>query len=135
MSGDDLTGLIADLRRAGGEAVMRRVEAVVKKAAVNVKRDWRDNALASSGVHTPRYPYSITFDEPVREGKSVSVEIGPDKAKSQGALGNLLEYGSVNNPPHNDGKRAAEAEAPRFERELGKVADGIWETSIGVANS
>jgi hypothetical protein len=44
--------------------------------------------------------------------------IGPNKAGPQGALGNLLEYGSVKNPPHNDGGRALASELPRFTAQL-----------------
>lgn len=111
-----------DLDSAAGEKFMGDVTAVVKKGAVNVKAGWRANAIRTAGDHARAYPYSITFDEPVRDGRTVSAEIGPDKAKRQGALGNLLEYGSANNPPHNDGKNAADDEAPRFERALGQAA-------------
>ena len=48
--------------------------------------------------------------------------IGPDKAVPQGALGNLLEYGSVHNPPHNDGGRALDAELPRFNAQMELLA-------------
>jgi hypothetical protein len=49
--------------------------------------------------------------------------IGPDKGAPQGALGNLLEYGSVKNPPHRDGGRAADAEEPRFEAQMALLAE------------
>jgi hypothetical protein len=45
----------------------------------------------------------------------VQAEIGYDKDKRGGALGNLLEYGSAaTNPPHRDIGRALDAEEPRF---------------------
>lgn len=121
----DVDGWLADLKRAAGEALYRQVEAVAKRGAVNIKKDWRANASESAGAHAGAYPYSITFDDPVRTMQAVSVEIGPDKDKRQGALGNLLEYGSVHNPPHNDGLRAAEKERPRFERALADVGEGM----------
>ena len=37
----------------------------------------------------------------------------------------LLEYGSANNPPHWDGQRAADAEAPRFEKAILDAVDGL----------
>jgi hypothetical protein len=49
--------------------------------------------------------------------------IGPDKGGPQGALGNLLEYGSVKNPPHRDGGRALDVEEPRFEAQLALIAE------------
>lgn len=107
-----LVGLAGDLQASSVRAWLE-MRAVVEHGAVNVKRDWRANAAASAGRHARRYPDSITYDisfTPV----GVSAEIGPDKARPQGALGNLLEFGSVKNPPHNDGGRALAAETPRF---------------------
>ena len=115
----DLDDLSRDLHRAAKEA--REVaHGVVKRGAVNVKRDWRSNATRSAGRHARRYPYSIGFD--VTTGTAAIVaEIGPDKAAVQGPLGNLLEFGSTNNPPHNDGGRALRAEETRFHAALEKA--------------
>lgn len=123
-----LAELQARLHAAGTEAVIREVEAVVKKGAVNIKTDWRNNAKATAGRHASAYPYSITFDGPERHpGGVVVAEIGPDKSKRQGALGNLLEYGSAHNPPHNDGKRAADAEQDKFANAILNTAAGfLW---------
>lgn len=120
-----LAALAADLEAAGGRALQREVEAVVKRAAVNVKRDWQINARASAGRSAPAYPRSISFDGPDRSGSTIQAEVGPDKDRRQGALGNLIEYGSVNNPPSNDGKRAAEAEHDRFAAALLKTVAGM----------
>jgi hypothetical protein len=126
----DLTDLYADLKRAGSEVMVREVEAVVKRGAMNIKRDWRDNAKATSGSHARAYPFSISFDGPDRVGANEIVAvIGPDKDKPQGALGNLLEYGDggAKNPPHNDGKRAADKEQDRFANAILKTAAGyLW---------
>ena len=91
----------------------RGMLAIVTRGALNVKNGWRDNAIATSGKHARAYPYSVSYDvKPIPGG--AQAEIGPDKGKKQGALGNLLEYGSSKNRPHNDGGRALLAEAPRF---------------------
>lgn len=91
----------------------RGMVAAVTRGALNVKNGWRDNAIATSGKHARAYPYSVSYDvKPIPGG--AQAEIGPDKGKKQGALGNLLEFGSSNNRPHNDGGRALLAEAPRF---------------------
>jgi hypothetical protein len=84
---------------------------VVSKGGLNVKKDWRANA--SGNAHAPHYPASITYDMEVRAG-AVEAEIGPDKDKKQGALGNILEFGTSKNPPHNDGGRALAVEEPKF---------------------
>lgn len=90
---------------------------IVTRGALNVKNNWRANAIATAGAHARAYPYSINYDiNPIPGG--ASAEIGPDKGKKQGALGNLLEFGSVNNQPHNDGGRALIAEHPRFEAQV-----------------
>ena len=110
MSG--LDELARDLHRAAKEA-REAARKVVKRGAVNVKRDWRSNATRSAGRHARRYPHSIGFD--ITAGTAAIIaEIGPDKDLPQGPLGNLLEFGSTNNPPHNDGGRALRAEEPRF---------------------
>ena len=110
---NDLDGLARDLHRAAKE-VREAAHGVVKRGAVNVKRDWRSNATRSAGRHARRYPYSIGFDVTARGVDPIIAEIGPDKAATQGPLGNLLEFGSVNSPPHSDGGRALRAEEPRF---------------------
>ena len=84
---------------------------VVSKGALNIKNDWRANA--SGNAHAPHYPASITYDMDVR-ADAVEAEIGPDKDKKQGALGNILEFGTSKNPPHNDGGRALAVEEPKF---------------------
>jgi hypothetical protein len=102
----------------------RDMAAVVTRGALNVKNAWRDNAIASAGRHARAYPYSISYDvTPIPGG--AQAEIGPDKGKRQGALGNLLEYGSVNNRPHNDGGRALLAEAPRFAAQVAALTERL----------
>lgn len=116
---DGLTDLVADLSAAPGRA-QRKVDRVVRKGALNVQEDWRD--LASSYDHAPLYPLSITFDAKWESGAYVA-EVGPDKDKPQGALGNLIEYGSANNPPHADGATALFTEEPRFEQAMTDLAE------------
>ena len=109
---DSLAALAADLR-AAARGAPKTAHAVVKRGAVNVKRDWRANAKGSAGAHARHYPSSIAFDI-TPPADVVVAEIGADKTLRQGPLGNLLEYGSRNSPPHNDGGRALRAEEPRF---------------------
>ena len=100
----------------------RAMVAAVTRGALNVKNDWRANARASAGRHARLYPGSISYDLTLIPG-GAEAEIGPDKDKPQGALGNLLEFGSVNNQPHNDGGRALLAEEPRFVAQVAAIAD------------
>lgn len=48
--------------------------------------------------YLPAYPYSITYDTKVT-ADGVEGEIGPDKSRPQGALGNIVEYGTSKNAP------------------------------------
>ncbi|MFD6025701.1 hypothetical protein [Streptomyces griseoluteus] len=103
---------------------MRRdARAVTMRGAMNVKNEWRSNARASSGRHAPAYPSSVGFDLASYGPDIVMATIGPDKGAAQGALGNLLEYGSSKNPPHRDGGRALDAETPRFEAQMALLAE------------
>lgn len=101
----------------------RDARAVTMRGAVNIKNDWRSNARASSGRHAPAYPNAVGFDLAAYGPDIWMAIIGPDKGAAQGALGNLLEYGSVHNPPHRDGGRAADAEEPRFEAQMALIAE------------
>jgi hypothetical protein len=52
-------------------------------------------------------------------------EVGPDKAKRQGALGNIIEFGTPKNAPIPGGLPALETEAPRFEKALGELGERL----------
>jgi hypothetical protein len=99
----------------------RDTRAVVVRGALNIKRDWRVNARASAPKHAPSYPRTIGYDVHTFGPDQVLAIIGPEKSGRQGALGNLLEYGSVKNPPHNDGGRALVNEVPQFEAQMALI--------------
>jgi hypothetical protein len=109
-----LNELVAEFDRAQSRA-LPETEKVIEKSAVNIKTDW---AQRWSGLaHAPALSKAISYDKYHLLG-SVNVEIGPDKNRRQGDLGNLIEYGSVNNAPHPGGLPALEAEEPRLARAL-----------------
>ncbi|MFI2664882.1 hypothetical protein [Micromonospora carbonacea] len=115
--------LAVDLDEAAA-AAPGEVRKVVQKGALNIKTDWRRRWTGHP--HAPRLPYAVTYD--TRETPTgSSAEIGPDKEKTQGALGNLFEFGSVNNAPIPGGIPAAEAEKPRFEKALEDLAVRLLE--------
>lgn len=117
--GHELVALTKDLERAAAIAPAAAA-GVVTKAAVNVKNDARQRV---SGLpHIPAYPYAIGFD-PVRVTRTqAATDVGPDKDKPQGPLGNILEYGSTKRPPIPHLGPAAEAEEPRFARAMTELA-------------
>lgn len=116
---EGLDELIAALDKAG-KTLPEAVRGVVQKGALNIKRDWQERW---SGLkHAPALASAVTYDTKVAAA-GASAEIGPDKGRRQGALGNLLEFGSVHNGPRPGGLPALEAEAPRFEKALGDLAE------------
>ncbi|MFJ2579965.1 hypothetical protein [Kitasatospora aureofaciens] len=72
----------------------------IRKAVTVTARAVRDDARSRIAGHRylPRYPASITYDVKTTP-TGVQAEIGPDKGRPQGALGNLIEYGSSHNAP------------------------------------
>lgn len=109
----DLNTLAADLHERAG-AVGKDSAAVVRKGALKIKNEAR--TLASGIAHAPAYPFSISYDIH-GDGRflAVEAEIGPDKDKRQGALGNILEYGTVKNAPLAHLGPALDREGPNFE--------------------
>lgn len=125
----ELNRLAADLGRVGPRSGAAAY-AAVKTGATHVK----DDAVAIAkgiGPHARLYPASISFDilggvrDVLRTGV-VEAEIGPDKAKPQGALGNILEYGTSNNAPEAHLGPALDREGPAFERALADAIGKLW---------
>jgi len=109
------------------EAVLSEVEPVVKKAAVNVKKQWVDNAKVSSALHARAYPYTIAFDDVKTSGHEVSVEVAPQPDRNgQANLAPILEYGTVNNPPTGDGLAALNSEADNFRKYVAQAVAKAW---------
>lgn len=123
LTSPDLVRFGDDLDAAAAHALAECTK-LVSKGALNIKTDAR--RLAPHGVHTPHYPNSISYD--IKHGTNwVEAEVGPDKDRRQGALGNLLEYGSVNNPPHPHLTPAGDLEEPRFYRAAEQLAEDLVE--------
>jgi len=98
MAGIDVIGLnlvVEDLNR-----FPLRLAVNVRKAVQVTSQKVRDDARNRIKGHKylPAYPYSITYDTKVT-AEGVEGEIGPDKGKAQGPLGNIVEYGTSKNAP------------------------------------
>ena len=113
----DLIGMdaVADDFARAGLLIGTKVMAVTAVAARNTRDDAR--AFAAGMSHLPHYPRSITYDVAV-EGGQVVGEVGPDKDLPQGPLGNVLEFGTANNPPYPH-------LGPAFDRELPNWLDQL----------
>jgi hypothetical protein len=125
----ELNKLAADLGRVGPRSGAAAYVAV-KASAAHVKDDAA--AIARGiGPHVRQYPASIGFDvhgtpgDVLRTGV-IEAEIGPDKDKPQGALGNILEYGTSNNAPDAHLGPSLDREGPEFERATADAVGRWW---------
>ncbi|MGI5144795.1 hypothetical protein ACQEVC_45510 [Plantactinospora sp. CA-294935] len=116
LDGSSLNQLRADLAEAPDNAHVL-IRAAVRFTAHGIRDAARG---AASGIaHAPDYPRAITYDtKDLGVGRGMTAEIGPDKGRRQGALGNILEYGTVNNPPYAHLGPALDHWTPDFVRGL-----------------
>jgi hypothetical protein len=116
--GSELAYLATSINAASAVAAAETAK-VVAKGALNIKNG---AARRVTGLrHARRYPASIDYDLYVT-GRGAVADVGANKDKPQGALGNLLEYGSVKNAPIPHIRPAADEEMPRFEAEMDALA-------------
>jgi hypothetical protein len=121
---EGLKELAADLQKAADE-VEDRGKRIVGQGCLNIKKDAQKIIRAASMKgYLPHYPRAISYDVK-SSGGSIIGEVGPDRAKLQGGLGRLLEYGSQNNAPIPHLNPALDAEVPRFERYAAELAESL----------
>jgi|GEM_PF-1663929 len=130
----DFSRLAVDLRNVGHVSA-EYLGPALEVTAVAIRDTARENAAGLA--HAPRFPGSITYDFVGdahgggalgafiggRGSYDLEVEIGPDKERPQGALGNLIEYGSVKNPPQGIMHGALQAHQDELERGVTKAID------------
>lgn len=102
----------------------RATRGVFSEAAHELREKWRANAQATSGEHGRLYPNAISWEQKVSTG--LVFEVGPDSGKPQGAMGPGFEFGSVNQPAHLDGQRAADDVVPHLERRVLLAAEDVF---------
>jgi hypothetical protein len=110
----DMDRLIRDLEKAPDTA-LKGVRPVVAKGCLNIKTATQRRWTGLSNA--PLLARAVTYDTHLTPTGAWG-EVGPDKDKRQGDLGNLIEYGSVNNPPHPGLAPSAAEEDPRFGQAL-----------------
>ena len=112
----ELGALARDFGKISATAT-RTLIPVFKEAGDQLVKTWAANARETSGVHGRHYPDSI--DSEMQISTDIVIEVGPNPAKPQGGMS--FEYGSVNQPPHLDGQKAADVEIPRIDRRIDTV--------------
>lgn len=119
----DLERWTVQLDRAASAAPGEAAK-VVEKGALNIKTDARRRVEGLA--HAPAYPNAITYDT-YNALRGPAADIGPDKNKRQGALGNILEHGTVKNAPRQHMAPAADEEMPRFEQAMTDLSARLLE--------
>jgi hypothetical protein len=128
---DELREFAKDLR-AAGSGIASKVLPVVHKGANNIKRQHRREMRAST--HFKGVAQSIDYSMKYGTGSrasggagAIEAEIGPRSGPgSAGALANIAYFGSSRGGGTvPDPKGALEAEAPRFEKALADVVEGL----------
>lgn len=119
----ELRVFASDLTRSAA-SIAPKVRAVVVKGGVNIKNQLRNEMQSSfwfKGVAR-----SISFDV-VAEADSVEAQVGPETGPgSPGNLANIAIFGSSRGGGTvPDPQGALDVEAPRFEKALGDVLQGI----------
>lgn len=108
MDVSELRKLEVDLG-AGAVVALEAVRKVAQVGALKIKREMQTEG--SGHAHAPLFGQSITYDTKIGP-TYVEAEIGPDKNRAQGALGNLLYFGSSKNGPVIDLTGPLRREAP-----------------------
>lgn len=116
----ELDGLVKDLGKVPGKAVPV-LTGVMKQSSGRVRDQLRADAQGIG--HAPHFPKSIT-DE-MKPGLGViGAEVGPDKDLRQGALGNILYFGTAKNAAVLDINGPLDREEPKLSK---AAADALLE--------
>lgn len=120
MSGaDELRAFARDLDKIASKA-LPETDAVLKKGAQNIKDDLVTEARGST--HFKGMADSISYDSMYGIGHA-KYEIGPDKGRRGGALGNIAYFGTSRGGGTLDLEGPLARESPNLERELDKLVD------------
>lgn len=119
----EIRKLEQDLGRIPGRMVPPMIAAVTKSA-----KSVQDAMRAEAGghAHFPHFPSSITSEVKVKAGL-IQGEVGPDKALTQGALGNILYFGTSKNAPVLNINAGIDREAPAFEKAVTDAAGKLFD--------
>lgn len=116
---DDIMSLARDFGQAPGRAIAE-LDGIVQKAAVNIKKGMAEGA-GGSPHFANALARSITYESSYRPG-AVRYEIGPDKGRAGGALGNVYYFGTSRGGGTGDLTGPLNAEAPALTSHLEAAA-------------
>lgn len=113
----DLDKLAADLGTVSRDT-RKNVRKAVEVTARKVKDSWRDKLKGSSTL--PGLPSAVSYDVKSASG-AIEAEVGFDKGRRQGALGNVSEFGTPSVGPRGFGLASLEEKQGDFEDGIGKA--------------
>jgi hypothetical protein len=111
--------LANDLGTIAGSAV-KDVDGVLKKGAQNIKTEMVADATASE--HFKGMAGSISYESRYGIG-TPRYEVGPDKSRRGGALGNIYYFGTSRGGGTGDIEKPLRAEEPRLTSALDALAE------------
>jgi hypothetical protein len=118
----DLTKLTANIEEAPREA-RGNLRKGVTVTAHNIKDAWAGKVEGSPGLEglASAVTYDVLSDNsPVAP---ITAEIGFDKGRRQGPLGNISEFGTAHHPPRGYGLAALQENIEDFEKGIGLAID------------
>lgn len=128
----ELGKLASDLGQAS-DNIGPFLRSALTKTAGHVKKDAAESVGGSAAWGAAAAAIDYDVETAASDGGSqISIDIGYNKGKAAGALGNLREFGAPNATyggksvplgPHNDLLNALEANAADFERGIDKAVD------------
>lgn len=122
VDGSELRALASDLGRIPGH-LLPETDAIVKRGAQNVKDHMNADAAASAHFHG--MAGSVTYDSAYRVG-GVQYEVGPDKARRGGGIGNIAYFGGANGGGGTlDIDAPLAAEEPRLTSAIGRLLEQV----------
>ena len=119
----ELNYLSADIAEAA-TGVNANLRTALEVTARHVKDAWKGKLEGSETL--PALPYAVTYDVDETNLFGVDViraEIGFDKSRTQGPVGNISEFGTPSTPPRGYGHAALEENQEDFERGVGIALD------------
>lgn len=119
MDASEVTRLAANLGKIAS-ASLKDVDAVLKKGAQNVKDEMVADVKGSP--HFKGMAGAISYDSAYSVG-APRYEVGPDKSRRGGALGNIYYFGTSRGGGSGDIEKPLRSEAPRLEKALADLAD------------
>lgn len=120
MSADNDARRIANNLGKIAAGAVKDVDAVMKKGAQNLKEDMVSDARSST--HFKGMAGSISYDQ-TNGLRTISYEVGPDKDRRGGALGNIYYFGTSRGGGSGDLDGPVDRERPRLEKALLDLAD------------